>query len=109
MIKKRGSVAFQTAMSVAIAVALAAATDFTTTTGTIKTVDLAAHEVTVITGPGYALRAVIFHVDADKKDLPALSTLKPGTVVQVWHHKVAGREEAVNMAVVSPETERRQP
>src|SRR5262245_63580733 len=99
----------QAVMSIAIAVALAATTDFTTTTGTIKAVDPSAHEVIVITGPGYALRAVVFHVDAEQKDLPALTTLKPGTIVQVWHHKVGGREEAVNLAIVSPGTGRRQP
>ena len=109
MIERNGSGASQAVMSIAIAVALAAATDFVTTTGTIKTVDPAAHEITVVTGPGYALRAVVFHIDTEKKDLPALTTLKPGTIVQVWHHSVAGREEAVNLAVVSPQTERRQP
>jgi len=109
MIKTSGSGAYRAMMSVALAVALAAATDFATTTGTIKAVDPAAHEITVITGPGYALRAVVLHIDTEKKDLPALATLKPGTIVQVWHHRVAGREEAVNIAVVSPEAERRQP
>ena len=109
MIKTSGSGAYQAMMSVALAVALAATTDFVTTTGTIRAVDPAAHEITVITGPGYALRAAVFHMDTEKKDLPALATLKPGTIVQVWHHRVAGREEVANIAVVSPGAERRQP
>ena len=95
-----GNGAYRAAIAAAILVAVAAGADLETTVGTVQKVNPSAREVTVVTGRGYALRAIVFHLDPAAEPAPELEA---GMIVEIRHRKVGGREVASRVTIVPPQ------